>query len=384
VFAALRPAMTLFLRKAFRVCIETWRGGIVKSLETASPITAGFFISWLGVRVVIELKDGIIKLPEIYSMNIEPAINQIFDNTAKMIAKLDPMLVQAIQNIAASLSQSAGTVVSNISSTVIGFMSSSASSLPGLLLGIIFTVISSLFFAMDYSKITGYFVRLFPAQNRNLFSEINKFAAGIGFKYVKAYAILMAVTFAELALGLSILRVDKAILVAALIAVIDLLPVLGTGGVMVPWIIVELIKGNIPFAIGLAVLYLIIIIVRNILEPKLIGKQIGLHPLVMLMCMYVGLKLFGFIGLFALPVAVVIAKQLYDNDKIHYFGNSRIRTRVFAYFYEFSDFISRIFLTAKLKRALMVSKINTFVSPSIPLIASSTATALFCQSPVRS
>jgi sporulation integral membrane protein YtvI len=281
---------------------------------------AGFFISWLGVRVVIELKDGIIKLPEIYSMNIEPAINQIFDNTAKMIAKLDPMLVQAIQNIAASLSQSAGTVVSNISSTVIGFMSSSASSLPGLLLGIIFTVISSLFFAMDYSKITGYFVRLFPAQNRNLFSEINKFAAGIGFKYVKAYAILMAVTFAELALGLSILRVDKAILVAALIAVIDLLPVLGTGGVMVPWIIVELIKGNIPFAIGLAVLYLIIIIVRNILEPKLIGKQIGLHPLVMLICMYVGLKLFGFIGLFALPVAVVIAKQLYDNDKIHYFG----------------------------------------------------------------
>ncbi len=163
-------------------------------------------------------------------------------------------------------------------------------------------------------------MRLFPAQNRNLFSEINKFAAGIGFKYVKAYAILMAVTFAELALGLSILRVDKAILVAALIAVIDLLPVLGTGGVMVPWIIVELIKGNIPFAIGLAVLYLIIIIVRNILEPKLIGKQIGLHPLVMLICMYVGLKLFGFIGLFALPVAVVIAKQLYDNDKIHYFG----------------------------------------------------------------
>ncbi len=281
---------------------------------------AGFFVSWIGVGVISEIKDGIIKLPEIYSMNVEPVINQIFNNAGKMIAKLDPMLVQAIQNMAASLSQSAGSVVSNISSTVIGFMSSSASSLPGLLLGIIFAIISSLFFAMDYSKITGYFVRLFPAQNRNLFSEINKFAAGIGFKYVKAYAILMAVTFAELALGLSILRVDKAILVAALIAVIDLLPVLGTGGVMVPWIIVELIKGNIPFAIGLAVLYLIIIIVRNILEPKLVGKQIGLHPLVMLICMYVGLKIFGFIGLLALPVTVVIVKHLYDNDKIYFFG----------------------------------------------------------------
>jgi predicted PurR-regulated permease PerM len=114
--------------------------------------------------------------------------------------------------------------------------------------------------------------------------------------------------------------VDGAITVAAMIAVIDILPVLGTGGIVVPWIIIELIKGNMPFAFGLATLYLIITVVRNILEPKLVGKQIGLHPLVMLMCMYVGLKLFGFIGLFVLPVAVVIVKHLYDNDKIHFFG----------------------------------------------------------------
>lgn len=84
--------------------------------------------------------------------------------------------------------------------------------------------------------------------------------------------------------------------------------VLGTGGVVVPWIIIELIKGNVPLAIGLAVLYLIIIIVRNILEPKLVGKQIGLHPLV------IGLKVFGLIGILALPVTVVIIKHLYDND----------------------------------------------------------------------
>ncbi|MFZ3131800.1 MAG: AI-2E family transporter [Desulfosporosinus sp.] len=69
-----------------------------------------------------------------------------------------------------------------------------------------------------------------------------------------------------------------------------------------------------PFAIGLAVLYLIIIIVRNILESKLAGKQIGLHPLVMLICIYIGLKVFGVIGIFVLPVAVVIIKHLYEND----------------------------------------------------------------------
>jgi len=281
--------------------------------------TTGFFLSWIGIRLLTELKDGIIKLPEIYSVNIEPAIHKIFENAEEITAKLDPMMVQAIQDMATSLSQSVGSVVSKIPSTVIEFISSSVSSLPSLFLGIIFAVISSLFFAMDYSKITGYVARLFPSQNQNLLVEIKAFATGIGLKYVKAYATLMAVTFTELALGLSLLRVDRAIAIAALIAVIDILPVLGTGGVVVPWIIIELIKGNMSFAVGLAVLYLIIIVVRNILEPKLVGKQIGLHPLVMLICMYVGLKIFGFIGIFVLPVAIVIIKHLYDNDKIRFF-----------------------------------------------------------------
>jgi sporulation integral membrane protein YtvI len=280
---------------------------------------AGFITTWIGVKFLVEIKDGIIKLPEIYSVNIEPAINDIFDNAEKVIAKLDPMMVQAIRNIAASLSQSMGAIISNISSKVIQFISSLVSFVPNLFLSIIFAVISSLFFAMDYSKITGYFARLFPTQKQNLLVEIKAFATGIGLKYVKAYVILMTLTFIELAIGLSLLRVDRSIVIAALIAVIDILPVLGTGGVIVPWIIIELIKGNIPFAVGLAVLYLVIIIVRNILEPKLVGEQIGLHPLVMLISMYVGLKIFGFIGIFVLPVAVVIIKHLYDNDKIHFF-----------------------------------------------------------------
>jgi len=161
---------------------------------------------------------------------------------------------------------------------------------------------------------------LFSPKSRNFLVEVKGFATGIGWKYVKAYAGLMLITFAELALGLSILKVDGAISVAAMTAVIDILPVLGTGIVVIPWSIIEFIKGNTPLAIGLAVLYLIIMVVRNILEPKLVGKQIGLHPLIMLICIYVGVRAFGFIGLFALPVIAVIVKYLYDNGKL-YFNN---------------------------------------------------------------
>jgi sporulation integral membrane protein YtvI len=271
------------------------------------------------VRFVILIKNSIVRLPETYAIQIEPAIRDIFENVENVSAKLDPMMVQVIQDIAASISQSTGSVITKISSTVIDFISSSVSFLPGLFLGIIFAVISSLFFAIDYNKITAYLSNLLPSKNPGLFTEIKGMATGIGFKYVKAYAILMAVTFAELAIGLLLLRVDGAIEVAALIAVIDFLPVLGTGGVVIPWIFIELIQGNFPLAFGLTALYLLITVVRNILEPKLIGEQIGLHPLIMLICMYVGMKIFGFVGLIALPVTIVVIKYLYDNDKIHIF-----------------------------------------------------------------
>ena len=280
-------------------------------------------VSWIGMRFVILIKNSIVRLPETYAIQIEPAIRDIFENVEKASAKLDPMMVQVIQDIAASVSQSTGSVITKISSTVIDFLSSSVSFLPGLFLGIIFAVISSLFFAIDYNKITAYLSNRLPAKNPGLFTEIKTMATGIGFKYVKAYAILMAVTFVELAVGLLILRVNGAVEVAALIAIIDLLPVFGTGGVVIPWIFIELIKGNFPFALGLTVLYVLITVVRNILEPKLIGEQIGLHPLIMLISMYVGVKIFGFVGLIALPVTIVVIKYLYDNDKIHMFKQEK-------------------------------------------------------------
>jgi sporulation integral membrane protein YtvI len=299
--------------------LHVHKKAVAVALILLSYGAAGFFLSWIGVRLLIALKDGIIKLPEMYSMNIEPAIRELFENAESITARLDPLMVQTIQDITDSLSQSVGSVISNISSEVIGFISSSVSFVPSLFLSIIFAVISSVFFAMDYSKITEYITRLFPPKNRDFLIDIKDFVPGIGLTYVKAYATLTAVTFIELVVGLSLLRVEGAITIAILIAIIDMLPVLGTGGVIIPWIIIELIKGNMPLAVGLAALYLIIIIVRNILEPKLVGKQIGLHPLVMLICMYVGLRIFGFIGIFILPVAVVIIKHLHDNDKIHFF-----------------------------------------------------------------
>jgi sporulation integral membrane protein YtvI len=130
------------------------------------------------------------------------------------------------------------------------------------------------------------------------------------FKFAKAYALLLGLTFVELSIGLALLRVHYAILWAALIALVDILPVLGTGTVLIPWAVVNLILGNYPLGVGLLVLYGIITVVRQSLEPRVVGKQIGLYPLVTLVCMFLGSYLFGFVGLFALPIAVTVLVQL--------------------------------------------------------------------------
>ncbi len=273
----------------------------------------GFLLILIGIKIVAILIDGFTSLPNMFEQYILPQINTLFENLEELTARLDPNMARIVQDMTTSFSQSAGTVVTGISSEVLKFLSSTVISLPGILLSLLLSVISSIFFAMDYKKITVSLLKLLPEKMRSNILRLKKLAADIGLKYVKAYAILVTVTFIELSVGLLIIGIDNAIIIAAIIAFIDLLPVLGTGAVVIPWIIVELIKGDVTLAIGLAVLYAVITIVRNILEPKIVGRQIGVHPLAMLISMYVGLQVFGFIGIFVLPIVLVIVKGFYDS-----------------------------------------------------------------------
>jgi sporulation integral membrane protein YtvI len=276
----------------------------------------GFLLILIGIKIVYILIDGFESLPNIFSQYIQPQINSLFENLKELTAKLDPNMAQIIQNMTTSFSESAGSVVTGLSSEVIKILTSTVISLPGLLLSLLLSIISSIFFAMDSVKISDYLTKLLSVKMQSNMTRLKKLAGDIGLKYVKSYAILVSVTFIELSVGLLILGIDNAIAIAAIIALIDLLPILGTGIIVIPWILVELIKGNVPLGIGLAVLYAVIVIVRNILEPKIVGRQIGIHPLAMLISMYVGLQIFGFIGIFVLPIILVVVKGFYDSKKL--------------------------------------------------------------------
>ena len=125
----------------------------------------------------------------------------------------------------------------------------------------------------------------------------------------------MILSFGELSIGFLLMNVPYAVGVALLVAVIDIMPVLGTGLVLIPWAIIAAVLGSYKMAAGVAALYIIMLAVRNVVEPKLVGSQMGLHPLVTLIAMFVGLQLFGLAGLFGFPIALSLYFKMVKSGK---------------------------------------------------------------------
>lgn len=191
-----------------------------------------------------------------------------------------------------------------------------AAALPSFLFTLTVTVLASLFITMDYKNISAFLARQIPEKYCRWIGETKVNLLQTMGRMCKAYLILMLVTFGELFISLLLLRVENALLVSAVIALADMLPLIGTGGIMVPWVILELVQGNYFLAAGLAVSYAIVSLVRSILEPKILGRQVGLHPVVALFSMYTGVRLFGIWGLLFMPLLVLTVKDLNDTGKI--------------------------------------------------------------------
>lgn len=121
---------------------------------------------------------------------------------------------------------------------------------------------------------------------------------------------LMCVTFAIVSLGLLVLRIPYALLWAMGVALVDAFPVLGTGTVLLPWAAVCAVQADIPRAVGLLGVYTVVSLTRSALEPKLVGRHLGLDPLVTLMALYAGYRLWGIGGMIIAPMLTVMAMQL--------------------------------------------------------------------------
>ncbi|MEG0076276.1 sporulation integral membrane protein YtvI [Anaerorhabdus sp.] len=284
------------------------------------------FFSTIGVIIVLltlRIGSGVAYLftflPEFYTTQLSPTLMAFFDVIEGMFKSMDPQLIQTLSDVLNQSLKALGDLLSNLSVMVISSVTNYASALPELLIRILFTLISTFFIAIDYDQIVAFLQRQLSQKTFTLVTHIKDYIVGTLFVCIRSYALIMFITFVELAIGLSIIRVENSLFIALLISVFDILPVLGTGGIMIPWIILTAFQGNYVMAIGLLVVYLIITVIRNIIEPKIVGQQIGLHPVVTLLSMFIGTKLFGVLGLFGLPITLSLLNHLNEDGTIKIF-----------------------------------------------------------------
>ena len=207
-----------------------------------------------------------------------------------------------------------------------------AKQIPVTLIAFVVSVVACCFMTTDFATVKKCILSLFRSETREKVVRTKKLLFPALGNMCKAYGIIITITFCELSAGLFLLKLLKIynggyIFVIALItAFIDIVPVLGTGTVLVPWALYCLIIGDYPLAIGIVIMYVCITVIRQIIEPKLVASQLGIPPFATIIAMYIGSKIFGFIGLFLLPITLVMVKMLNDEGIIHVFHNYEPKT----------------------------------------------------------
>lgn len=259
---------------------------LVFALLLIAALAAGLWL--IGSRLARELTD---LLSTLTSAGAGDPLEGIFAAFPKLAAsEVGTWLIGALRS-------AVGSVASHLPS----LLSRLVSAAPRALVALAVTLCSCAYFCLDLERIHTACFAMLPAPARRFVTGVRDTVSRVGGMYLRSYLTLMAITFAEMLIGLSLLRVGYALLLALLIALVDFLPVLGVGTVLIPWSLVSFITGDPARGVGLLVLWGISLAVRQFVEPRLIGRGLGIHPCLTLVAMYAGLRLGGIAGMLLCP-----------------------------------------------------------------------------------
>lgn len=200
-----------------------------------------------------------------------------------------------------------------------------AKQIPTTLVSIVVAIVACCFMTADFASVKRLVLGFFQPDTRTKIVRAKRLLFPSLGKMAKAYGIIITITFCELSLGLFLLKLmgiydsGYIFVIAILTAIIDIVPVLGTGTVLIPWAVVSLLNANYPMAIGLIIIYACITVIRQIIEPKLVAAQLGIPAFLTIVSMFIGSQIFGVIGIFILPITIVMLKLLNDEGIIHIF-----------------------------------------------------------------
>ena len=292
-----------------------------KRIVSLFVIIVFFILTVWGTAVVgLKIMDRVIGFlsvaPALYQHELVPALDSVFYEITMAIQSLDASIVQDVDNAFHKFLNNLGNYITDLSVNVVHIVSGRIIGIPGFIIKLVITLISSVFFMLDYDLVIGFFMKCIPEGKKEMVMKFQSYVKNTLLVYLKSYTLLFCMTYVELSIGFYLIGIPYAPIVGLAVAIFDILPILGTGGILLPWVVILLLMENIPMAIGMLVLYLVITVIRNTVEPKLVGKQIGLHPLATLVSMYLGLNLLGLIGMLIFPVSIVVWLNMKKNSAL--------------------------------------------------------------------
>ena len=297
----------------------------------------GLLIFLLGSRLVARARD-FYNYIMLRMQNLPEFVNEIKDWMISAIGFLPGSIRDTLTETITKVSEdiisdglkgfslsSLGIDWSSLVSSGAGTIKDTVVQIPSVLIGIVVSLIATVFITIEYNEIKAFIMLQVPARSRAKIRTAKRVALTTLKKMFKAYGLIILITTTELCIGLYTLKLlkiyssDYIVFIAIIIAIIDIIPVLGTGTVLIPWAVYSFITGSVPLGIGLLVIYAVILVIRQIIEPKLVAGQVGLSPIVTIIAMYVGTKLLGVLGFFILPFTVILIKKFNDEGIIHLF-----------------------------------------------------------------
>lgn len=267
-----------------------------------------------------EIKSLMVKFPSMYK-DLEAGLQKIGERGAQVFVVLPEEVREGWNAMIANVDKVVGEVLGKVSEPTVEAAGNVAKRIPNLFVATIVTFISAYFFTAQKEEVLNWAKRVSPdpiVNRMTLVMDNLKYAVG---GYFKAQFKIMVVVFAILFVGFSFVRVHFAILLALGIAALDFLPFFGTGTALWPWALYKVLVGDYKMAIALMVIYAITQVVRQLIQPKLVGDSMGMHPIVTLFLLYTGYKIGGiFAMILSVPIGLIVM-NLYKAGAFDYILN---------------------------------------------------------------
>ena len=270
----------------------------------------GGFLTGVIWKIASELKSIYQQLPDIYE-NAVNTFESIRESLSELYSALPLDIRTAFDSVGEKFQSSISSLIKDNYRPVVTGAGNFAKSLPSVFIAIIVFILALYFMIAGQTPVKETVKKILPdkmlAGLSAISEQIKKYLGG----YVKAQLIIMSIAFVILLTGMSILKVQYALLIALGVAILDALPFFGSGAVLIPWAIISFITADIRMGIGMLIIYLAVILTRQMIEPKIVSSNIGMNPLMTLMAMYIGYKIFSIGGMILGPILLMLGVSFY-------------------------------------------------------------------------